>query len=240
MTFERPLHVGEKSVDDEGALRQIDEMRTVIGELARQRRGRGQESGVAAHDNGAIDAFEGRIVEIGAGEGLGHEARGGRKARDMIEADQIVVDRLRHVHGAKLMVPLLGLVRDDAHGVGRVVAADVEERVDLMRLQDLEDLLAIFQVGFVARRSERGGRRPGDRLQIADCLLAEIDKIVIDDAPHPVPGAVDGGDVREAAGFERDSNQGLIDDRGRPPALSDKDLVRHEAFLSGLGECERL
>ena len=57
------------------ALGQIDEMRAVVGIFARERRGRGEESGVPAHHHRAIDALQRQIVEIGAGEGLSDEAR---------------------------------------------------------------------------------------------------------------------------------------------------------------------
>ena len=81
------LHVGEELVDDEGALRQIDEMGAVVGIFARQRRSRGEEAGVPAHHHRAIDAFQRLIVEIGAGEGLGDEAGSGWIAGHMVEAD---------------------------------------------------------------------------------------------------------------------------------------------------------
>ena len=125
------LHVGEELVDDEGALRQIDEMRAVAWIFARQRRGRGEEARVASHHDRAVDAGQRRVVEVGAGEGLRDEARRRRIAGHMVEADEVVVDRLRDMDGAERMPALLGLVGHDAHRVGGIVAADVEERVDL-------------------------------------------------------------------------------------------------------------
>ena len=77
--LERRLHVGEELVDDEGALGQIDQVRAVVGKFARQRRGRGEKAGVAAHHHRAIDALQRQIVEIGAHERLRDEARGGGK-----------------------------------------------------------------------------------------------------------------------------------------------------------------
>ena len=205
-------------------------MGPVVGKLSRQRRRGGQKARVAAHHDGAIDPFERLVVEIGPGEGLGDEARGGGKARDMIEADEVVVDGLGDVDGAQRMSALLRFLRDDAHGVGGIVAADIEERVDRMRLQDLEDLLAIFEVRLVAGRAERCGGRGGDRLEIGDRLLAEIDEIVVDDAAHPVQRAIDPRNAREPARLERHPDQRLVDDRGRAAPLSDKDLVRHQSL----------
>ena len=106
----------------------------------------------------------------------------------VIGADEIVVDRLGDMESADRLPFGGGLFGDDAHGVGGIVAADVEKRVDLMRAQDLEDFLAIFAIGLVARRPERGGRRSRDRFQIAHALLAEVDEFVVDDAAHAVQG----------------------------------------------------
>src|SRR6185312_15382274 len=96
-----------------------------------------------------------------------------------------------------------------------------------MRLQDLEDLLAIFAVGLVAGRAERGGRRRRDRLQIGDRLLAEIDEIVVDDSAHALTRAIDMGDPGKAPRLQRNAGQRLVADRSRPASLGDKDLVRH-------------
>ena len=230
------LHVGQELVDDEGALGQVDQMRAVVGIFARERRGRGEEAGVPAHDDRDIDAFQRRIVEIGAREGLGDEARRGRKARRMIEADEIVVDRLGDMDRAEPMAGFLRLLGDDAHRVGGIVAADVEERVDLVRLQDLEDLLAIFEVGLVAGRAERGGGRRGDRLEIGGRLLPEIDEIVVDDAAHAVQRAIDMADVGKPPRLERHAGQRLVDHRRRAASLGDEDLVRH-GLQPPFGEC---
>ena len=164
--LERRLHVGQEVVDRENPLGQVDEMRPVIGILARQRGGRRQEAGVPAHDDRAIDALQRVVVEIGAHEGLNHEARGGRETRRVIEADEIVVDGLRDVNGVDADALPRRLLGDDPHGVGGIVAADVEEGVDVVRAQHLEDFLAIFAVGLVAGRAERRGRAGGDRFEI--------------------------------------------------------------------------
>ena len=145
----------------------------------------------------------------------------------MIEADEIVVDGLRDVDGAQAVIRLLRFLRHDAHGVGGIVAADIEERVDRVRFQDLENLLAIFAVRLVAGRAERRGGRCGHRLKICDRFLSEIDEIVVDDAAHALPRAVNVSDRREAPRLERNAGQRLIDDGGRSAPLGDKDFVRH-------------
>ena len=109
--------------------------------------------------------------------------------------DEIVVDRLGDMHGAKPVVGFLRLLRDNAHRVGGIVAADVKERVDRVRLQDLEDLPTIFEVRLVASGSECGGRRRRDGLEVGDRLWSEIDKVVVDDAAHALQRAIDVADV---------------------------------------------
>ena len=101
--------LGEKLVDVEGPLGQIDQMRAVIGEFARQRRGGGEKAGMPAHDHRQINARQRPIVEIGAHEGLGDETRGGGKARRVVIGHQVVVDGLGNMDAAQRIVGGLGL-----------------------------------------------------------------------------------------------------------------------------------
>jgi hypothetical protein len=100
---------------------------------------------------------------------------------------------------------------------------------DLMRLEHFEDFQAIGEVGLVARRAERGGRRVGDRLEIEAGLARQIDEFLVDDAAHAERRAIDALDPGKFAGLQRDADQRLVDHRGRPAALRDKNL-RHESF----------
>ena len=173
------------------ALRQIDQMRAVVGEFLAERGSRGEEAGMAAHHHRDIDAGQGGVVEIGAGEGLGDEARRRGKARRVVVADEIVVDGLGNMDAAQGIIGLGRLFADDAHGVGGIVAADIEEGADLMRLKHLEDLVAIFGVGLVAGRAQRRGRRVGDHFQVVGGLLGQVEQIFVDDAAHAMMGAID-------------------------------------------------
>ena len=145
----------------------------------------------------------------------------------MVEADEIVVDGLRDMDRAQPMIGFLGLLGDDAHSVGGIVAADVEERVDRVGFEDLEDLLAVFAVRLVAGRAEGGGGGRRDRLEVGDRLLPEVDEIVVDDAAHALQRAIDMRDVREAPRLQRNAGQRLVDDRRRSASLGDKNLARH-------------
>jgi hypothetical protein len=144
------FHVGQEILQIERALGQVDQVRAVVGKLFAQRGGSGQKARMAPHHDADIHAGQGRVVQVGPGEGLRDEARGRRKARRVVVADQVVVDRLRDVDAAQRITGFLRLQAYDAHRVGRIVAADVEEVLDFVRLQHLEDFLAIGQVGLVA------------------------------------------------------------------------------------------
>src|SRR5450759_4749347 len=68
------LHIGEERLEHEDALRKVDQVRSVIMELSRHRRGRGQESGVPAHDNYEVDTGQRCVIEVGTEERLGYKA----------------------------------------------------------------------------------------------------------------------------------------------------------------------
>jgi hypothetical protein len=88
-----------------------------------------------------------------------------------------------------------------------------------MRLYHPEDLLAVFPVGLVARRTQGGRRRGGDQLQIGRRFPRKIDKVLIDDAANAMGRAIDLLDRSEFAGFEDGAGQRLVDDRGGTAAL---------------------
>ena len=161
VAFMRSLHVGQEAVDLEHPLGHVDEVRAVVWELLAQRAGRGQEAGVAAHHDADVNAGQRGVVEVGAGKGQRHEARRTGETRRVVVEHEVVVDRLRDVDAAQRVAGLGGLLGDDAHGVRRVVAADVEEVLDLVRLEHLEHLLAVGQIGFVACAAQRRGGRVG-------------------------------------------------------------------------------
>jgi hypothetical protein len=117
----------------------------------------------------------------------------------VVVLDQIVVDSFRNVDAAQVVAGLARFIVDDANGVRGIVAAGVKEIADLVRPQDLEDLLAILQIRLVARRAKRRRRRIGDHLQIMGGLLGQIVKILIQDPAHTVHGAVDQLDTAEFA-----------------------------------------
>ena len=117
------------------------------------------------HHHIDLDAAEARIVEGIAHMGERHEARGGGKARRVVVLQEIVVDRLGHMEAAQLVAGGGRLLAHDAGGVGGVVAADVEEVLDVVLFEALEDFFAVFFVRLVAGGAEGRRRRYGRRVR---------------------------------------------------------------------------
>ena len=127
----------------------------------------GQEPGVAAHHDRDVNTPQRAIVEVGSHERLSHETRRRGKARRVVAFHQIVVDGLGNVHAAQIVARPRRLLADEAHGLGCIVAADIEEPSGAMGLERREDVSAIGQIGLVPRRAEGGGRGGGDRFEVA-------------------------------------------------------------------------
>ena len=179
---------------------------------------------MAPHDHAHIDTGQGRIVQIGPGKGLRHKARRGWEARRVVVADQIVVNGLGDVDAAQRVIGFERLLAHDAHGVRRIVATDVEKVLNLMRLQDLENLLAVGQVRFVTGGAQGAGGRVGHQLQVVVGFLRQIDKIFVHDATHTVACAVNTLDRTKAPRLQRHAHQRLVDHRRGAAALCNKYL----------------
>ena len=127
------------------------------------------------------------------------------------------------MEAAEVVAGFRSLLAHDAAGVGRVVAADIEEIADVMSAGAVEDLLAIGLVRLVAGRAEGRRRRAGQALEPIGGDRGEIDEPLaagFDDAAHPMPHAENTFHVTgiSEAGFQAFDNSGqrLVDHRGRP------------------------
>ena len=129
---------------------------------------RGDPAGVAAH----------HLEHEHLGRGLRHrrdvERRFAHRRRDVLRDRaetgtvvghrEIVVDGLRHVHGDERIAQSLRDLRHLEAGVGRVVAAVVEEVADVVRAEHLDQPLVLRAIllealELVAARAERARRR---------------------------------------------------------------------------------
>jgi hypothetical protein len=147
---------------------------------------------------------------------------------------QVVVDCLGDVEDLQRVVRLVRQRVHDARGLGRVVAADVEEVLDVLLRKDLEDALAVRLVRLVARRPEGGGGGAGDALEQIFGHVVERDEVLAQDPLHAVAGAEQVTDVLRRLRRLDHADERLVDDRRRPAGLTDdgvgwvwhKDLVR--------------
>src|SRR5690606_6220930 len=130
----------------EGNLGQENEVRRIVRVVAALGEGGtgGNPAGGTAHDlddRNEIALAHGLGVAgdftHGGGEILDHAAVAGA----VVGGGQVVVDRLRHADDAELVALFLGELGNLVGGILRVVAADVEEVADVVRLEDFEHAL---------------------------------------------------------------------------------------------------
>jgi hypothetical protein len=82
----------------ERLFRCVDQMRGIVGRLLPARGGGGEEAGMAAHDDGHIDAGHGAKIEVYADKGISDEGGGRDEAGDVIVLHQVVIDGLGGMH----------------------------------------------------------------------------------------------------------------------------------------------
>ena len=215
------LHVRREARHVERPLRQVDQVRTVVGMPAPERGGRGEEAGVAAHDDVDLHAAERQVVEIVAHEGEGHEARRAAEAGRVVVLAKVVVDRLGDVEAAQVRAAAFRHRVHDVDRLGGVVAADVEEVADVALAQHLEDLQAVLLRGLAAHAAERRRGRGGDGLEVLRGDLAQIDELLGEDAVDAVDGAVDPADRFAPARRHHGADETLVDDHRGTAALGD-------------------
>ena len=143
----------------------------------------------------------------------------------MVIEHQIVIDGLGDMDGAEIIVQSFRLLVDDAHCIGRIIAADVEKVAHVMLAEDVEDLLAVLFIGLVTGAAKGGGRRHRHALQVIGGFLRQVKKIIVDDAVHAVDRAVHLGDLAEFTAFQHHADQALVDYRCRAAALGDDDFA---------------
>ena len=149
----------------------------------------------------------------------------------MVGDQQVVVDRLGHVEDLQVVLLALGDLVDDVGGLGRVVAADVEEVPHVVLAERLEDLLAVFLVRLVARGAQGRGGRAGDDLQHLGRLALQVDEVVVDHAAHAVARAEQLLDLRVLLDLLDHADQRLVDDHRRPARLPDDRVALQDCHV---------
>ena len=120
---------------------------------------------MTSHDDVDLDPGQGTVVESISDQRAGDEACRRSEARGVIVENEIVVDGLRDVEGSQGMASSGCDFRDDATGVGAIVASNVEEKANVPTGQLLEDLLAILFVWLVSTRAQGRPGSGSDRLE---------------------------------------------------------------------------
>lgn len=218
------VHIRQELVRIKGTLRQVNEVRTVIHILTGQCGGCGEEACMTAHYNADIDAAQRTVVQIHSSECLADEASGRAEARAVVVLLKVIVDGLRNVDGAQVVVRSFCLLVHDADGVRGIVTADVEEIADVVGLHDLEHAGAVFFIRFITSGKEARGRSACHLLQVVGRFAGQIDEVFVNDAAYAVNRSIDGGHLAELAGFESNADDALVDHRGWATTLGDKNF----------------
>ena len=145
------LHAGEEIGFVVDAFGEQDEVRRIVPAYARKPGGGGQPAGVAAH----------RLVDEHLGRGLGHRRHVQRafahrdrgvlrrraEARAAVGDREVVVDGLGHADAGQRIAEFGGQLRDLERGVGRIVAAVVEEPAHVVGLEHGQQAFVLRPVG---------------------------------------------------------------------------------------------
>ena len=116
------------------------------------------------------------------------------ETRAMVDVHQVVIDGLRAAD--KLLVRdavLVGVLAEGRNRVHRIVAANVEQRLDVMLVHDRQQLLEVFDVVALQLVAARPERRRGRLLQDVVFFLAhvgQVDEAFGEDALDAVKAAV--------------------------------------------------
>ena len=218
-----------------------DDVRRLVGALARKPAGGGDPAGMAAHD--FHDEHFGRSlghrgdVERRFARGHRDVLRHGAEARAAIRVRQVVVDGLRHADADHLVAELIADLGHLVSGVHRVVAAVVEEVADVVRLEYFDEALVLGAIllealELVARGPECARRRVSQSFDSGAGFLAAVDEVFGERADDAVAARIYLVDeLRLHRGFD-DARGGGVDDRRYAARLSIK-RVHGLGFLGG-------
>ncbi len=217
-----PLDVFTEFFHGERTLRNVNQVRTVIGINPSQGRGRGEEAGMPPHNYVNLHALERAVIEIIAHHGAGHEFGGAAKTGGMVILQQIIIDCLGNMEAVQVVFFIFGFLVNDVHGLGRIVSADIKKIADIVFLQDGKDLTAFLVGRFFADRAEGRGWGKRHRFQGGLALLAQVNHFFLQHAHDAVQGAVDFFYLLVFPGLNYDANQALIDDHRGTTALGNQ------------------
>ena len=116
----------------------------------------------------------------------------------MIGVRQVVINGLGDAVDAQLVAASARLLMYFESRVLRIVAADIKEVADVMRLKDLEEpvhvfaglLWALLEIEFETACAQRGRRRVFEALDSPCPLLADVNQVLVQDAQDAIGAAV--------------------------------------------------
>ena len=152
-------------------------------------------------------------------------ACGTGKARGVVRAEQVVIDRLRHADAAHIVTLPGRVLRHAMERVHRVVPADHEEIADVEFLKPLENHREIRLLHLVPRRTQRRRRRPAQRRHDLLTLGSKINQVPRHKAFNPPAHAKHARDFCHAGAAVNDSRQTGVDNAGRPARLADENFT---------------
>ena len=221
-----------------GQFRQINEIHAVAVGSVDQRSRAGEPARVSAHDLDDRDHFH--VIDAGVLDdflrGDRHVLRRGAEARGVVRDGQVVVDGLRNTDKADVRTDQMRVVRHLGNGVHRVIAADVEEILDVQALQASEqllvDLISLFDGRkFISAGTQIARRRALQKLDVDGIRKdrIQIDVAAVQEALDAVAHAVHGPEAKLFRLRENACQTG-VDDCGGTAGLAD-DHISHESFF---------
>ena len=221
------LDVGEHLVLIHRDLRQIGQ-HLAVGEAGGHGAGGGDPAGVPAHQlqHYHVDGQSGGVQsQLGGAES--RVPGGGAKARAVVGDIQVVVHGLGNADDPDVQPLLLGKLVDLVAGVHGVVAAVIEEAVDVKFPQGLQHggIVGLAQLAPAGADGGGGGvTQPGDGLRRH---VGQVDQVPGQDALGAEAGGIDLIHLAGGAGGLYHALERAVDDRRGAAAVGDQNVLAH-------------
>ena len=179
----------------------------------------GYPSGVSAHHfdyRNEVVVAHGFVVERKLPDGGGEIFDDAAVAGAVVGDGKVVIYRLGDPYDAHIVTLGCGFFLDFFGGVLRVVAADVKEKSDVVRLEYFDDAREVlFAPELVAAGSEGGARRVAQAANRLLGFVREVYELFVQNALHSVEGAVNFLYAVVVERFRNDASEARIyDGRG--------------------------
>ena len=195
------LYLIQELVYVENSLRKINSIHTAAVITLCQSCCCGQPSGIAAHDlcdhDGGLCCAEGLVVTDDFLHGCCDILRCGAVAGAVIGNRKVIVDGLRNAHEQLLLAVLLRIVAQHLYGIHGVIAACIEQGINVMLLHDLEDVLVNILVSLNLGHLEAAGAQECGRSSLEKLnshgickILVQINKLILKEALDSVNHAI--------------------------------------------------